>query len=86
MTGTSGAFHGDLQFFTTEGCRLCDEALELVRPIARRRGFALQTREILSDETAEAAYGEAIPVLRRTDSGRELRWPFASTDVYRFLM
>lgn len=86
MTGTTSAIRGELQFFTTAGCRLCDEALERLRPVAYRRGFRVEQREILADPAAEAAYGESIPVVRRADSGRELRWPFTDADLYRFLL
>lgn len=86
MTGTTSVIRGQLLFFTTDGCGLCDQALERLRPAARRRGFLIETRDILTDPAAEAAYGEAIPVVRRADSGRELRWPFTDAELYRFLI
>lgn len=86
MTDTTDAGRQALDFYTTEGCHLCDEALAMLRPVAARRGFTVTPREIVGDAAAEAAYGEAIPVVRRADSGHELRWPFSETDLYRFLL
>jgi len=86
MTGITDTGRRTLDFYTTDGCHLCDRALAMLRPVAERRGFAVAPREIVGDTAAEAAYGESIPVVRRADSGRELYWPFSETDLYRFLL
>ncbi|PWG61359.1 glutaredoxin family protein [Sediminicurvatus halobius] len=86
MTGITHGGRRTLDFYTTDGCHLCDQALEMLWPVAERRGFTVAPREIIGDAAAESAYGERIPVVRRADSGRELFWPFSETDLYRFLL
>lgn len=70
----------------SEGCRLCDQAESLARPACRRAGRVLRCLDILEDSDLEALYGDSIPVLRRTDTGDELGWPFDRADVYRFVL
>lgn len=77
---------GEVLLLGSEGCRLCDEAEALARPACRRAGGEFRCLDILDDPELEARYGESIPVLRRTDTGDELGWPFDRADVYRFLL
>lgn len=74
-----------VQFYTTEGCRLCDEALEMVQPIVERLRFELQVIEIMDNAEAESAYAEHIPVMGRSDRSAPLYWPFSAAAVYRYL-
>lgn len=77
---------GEVLLLGSEGCRLCDEAESLALPACRRAGGVLRCVDILEDSDLEARYGESIPVLRRTDTGAELGWPFDRAAVYRFLL
>jgi glutaredoxin len=46
-----------------EGCCLCEQALELLERVRETRPFALEQRDIESDEQLLAAYLERIPVV-----------------------
>jgi glutaredoxin len=72
-----------LLFYSNPDCPLCDEARELLREHAP--GYALQEVHIEGDLALTYRYGVRIPVLRRTDNGRELGWPFDAITLERFL-
>ena len=46
-----------------EGCCLCDDARALLLRVRQRHPFALQERDIESDESLFRAYLERIPVV-----------------------
>ena len=46
-----------------DGCCLCEQALELLEQVRATRPFALQQRDIESDQRLLAAYLERIPVV-----------------------
>lgn len=75
-----------MELLETSGCRLCGEAEAIVRTVLKRRRCVLQTVEIADAPLLERGYAARIPVLRRTDSGAELDWPFGPEEVYRFLL
>ena len=77
---------GEVTLLGSEGCRLCDEAEALARPVCRRAGQSLRCRDILEDPELERRYASRIPVLRRPDTGAELDWPFDRAALYRFLL
>jgi hypothetical protein len=74
----------ECQLFGTLGCHLCEvaeaELMELVE-----RGLLVELIDIAESEAMNAAYGLRIPVLRRTDTGAELDWPFDTDQVVLFL-
>ncbi len=49
--------------FGREGCCLCDDAREVLERVRRRRGFALEERDIEGDESLLRVYLERIPVV-----------------------
>ena len=49
--------------YSRPGCCLCDDARELLERVRSRRRFALQERDIESDEALLRAYLERIPVV-----------------------
>lgn len=76
----------DLVLYGTLGCHLCDRAMALTLPVARRAGATLAERDIAADPALEARYGIRIPVLHRRDNGAELDWPFDAAAVYRLTL
>lgn len=74
-----------MELLETVGCRLCSEAEAIVQSVLMRRQYALRPIEIIDDPMLERGYATRIPVLRRTDTGAELDWPFDREEVYRFL-
>lgn len=49
--------------FGRDGCCLCEQALELLERVRTTRQFALEQRDIESDDRLFAAYLERIPVV-----------------------
>ena len=76
-----------LLFYTTEHCHLCEQAESLLVEVANStsRQFDVEAVDIAFDEILVARYGELIPVLRRTQDGAELSWPFSAQDLSVFL-
>ncbi|WP_211344909.1 glutaredoxin family protein [Spiribacter vilamensis] len=74
-----------MRFYTTSGCRLCDEAYALLVPVARRRGVDIECVDIMDDPQAEATYAESIPVIDCDARADVLRWPFDTASLYRYL-
>jgi hypothetical protein len=71
-----------LILYSTSGCHLCAQAQAVLQ---RTLGFSVAEVEIADDESLLAQYGVRIPVLRRTDTGAELGWPFGPEEVLAFL-
>ena len=80
--GYTGAM-AELIFYSNPGCHLCEQANELLR--GRTGGFTLRTVEIEGDLALVYRYGVRIPVLRRSDTGLELDWPFDAAALEAFL-
>lgn len=76
-----------LILYGTEGCHLCETAADRVRAILEEPPFTtdLIVADIADDDDLAARYGIRIPVLHDTTSGRELDWPFESSELRRYL-
>jgi len=70
-----------LELYGTSCCHLCEEA----QAILRDAGIVAQDVDIADDGDLLERYGARIPVLRRTDNGAELGWPFDAVAVEQFL-
>lgn len=55
--------------YSRAGCHLCEQALDVLRPLSSRVAFTLTEVDIESDERLLARYLERIPVI--TIDGRE---------------
>ena len=77
----------DLLFFTTLGCRLCEEAEKMLSAVASSQPFtlAVDAIDIADDEALVEKYGIRIPVLKRARDGEELGWPFGEEQLTRFI-
>ena len=71
--------------YTTEGCHLCEQAAALLAPWRANGRLQLQEVDIVDDDDLMERYGVRIPVLRLSDSGRELGWPFVTAALEQFL-
>ncbi|HWU33740.1 MAG TPA: glutaredoxin family protein [Methylovorus sp.] len=70
-----------LKLYGTEGCHLCDQALELVhQAIAVRPNITLQYIDIVEDEGLMSTYALTIPVLSLEDQ-TSLFWPFSVKEI-----
>lgn len=74
----------ECQLFGTLGCHLCEVAEALLMPFVEH-GLLVELVDIAEQEDWVEHYGLRIPVLRRTDSGAELDWPFEAEQIVEFL-
>ena len=72
-----------LTLYSTDSCRLCDRALDLLRSMPELGNIEVDVVDIALDDGLLARYGAAIPVLRCAE--RELAWPFNADDVLAFV-
>ena len=63
-------------------CHLCDQALAVM---AEARAPDFDSLWVDDDETLEARYGTRVPVLRDSEDGREMDWPFDAAAVRAFV-
>lgn len=75
----------ELQFYTTSHCQLCDLAEELLIRTPLDEPIPVDAIDIAQSEALVNAYGTRIPVLRRSDTGAELDWPFDQNQLLEFL-
>jgi Glutaredoxin-like domain (DUF836) len=77
----------ELQLLSTRGCHLCEQAEAVLRDVLSDHPDEVWTAiDIADHEALFHRYGESIPVLRDPNSHDELCWPFANTDVKRFIV
>ena len=72
-----------LTLYVKPGCHLCDEAREALLVA----GLQTQVKEqdITQDPALLRDFGTRIPVLTRSDTGKELDWPFGRRDIEGFV-
>ena len=74
----------ECQLYGTLGCHLCEVAEALLMPFVEH-GLLVELVDIAEREDWVELYGLRIPVLRRSDTGAELGWPFDADQVVAFL-
>lgn len=76
-----------IQLYSTTGCHLCEQAVEVVASAFLHLGLVGEIEEVDIAESDELidAYGTRIPVVRIGSSTEELQWPFTQEDVCRIL-
>lgn len=74
----------ECQLFGTLGCHLCEVAEALLMPFVEH-GLLVELVDIAEHEDWVEHYGLRIPVLRRSDTGAELNWPFEAEQIVEFL-
>lgn len=74
----------ECQLFGTLGCHLCEVAEALLMPFVEH-GLLVELVDIAEHEHLVEDYGLRIPVLRRSDTGAELNWPFEAEQIVEFL-
>lgn len=68
-----------LTLYSTDGCHLCERALEMLRSMPELGRVELDVVDIALDDRLLARYGPRIPVLRKDPL--EITWPFNADDV-----
>ncbi|MBX9753283.1 MAG: glutaredoxin family protein [Pseudomonadaceae bacterium] len=74
----------ECQLFGTLGCHLCEVAEAVLLPFVEH-GLLVELVDIAESQASVDQYALRIPVLRRTDNGAELDWPFEAEQVVSFL-
>lgn len=74
----------ECQLLGTPGCHLCDYAEAVLMPFVEN-GLLVELLDIAEQPGLLEHYALIIPVLRRTDTGVELHWPFDAPQVAAFL-
>jgi hypothetical protein len=74
----------ECQLFGTLGCHLCEVAEAELLPFVEH-GLLVELLDIVENEAWLDRYALRIPVLRRSDTGAELDWPFEAEQVASFL-
>jgi glutaredoxin len=77
----AGSASARVTVFSRPGCHLCDEAMDRLQNLREELGFALEERDITTDETLLRAYFERIPVIAL--DGQELCDYFLDEGVLR---
>ncbi len=75
----------ELFFYTTSQCHLCELAEALLVNTPMQAPVPVDVVDIAQSEELVQRYGTRIPVLRRSDTGQELDWPFDRDQLLTFL-
>ena len=77
----------ELEFYTTEGCHLCEEAEVLLQQLLARYPNQLQVEviDIVESEELIQQYGERIPILKIAGDNSDLGWPFDFTSMETYI-
>lgn len=70
-----------LILYGTEGCHLCHDAQALLQQMS----LTWQDIDIIEHDDLLERYGPRIPVLKQSDSGDELNWPFKPREILTLL-
>ncbi len=74
----------ECQLLGTLGCHLCELAEQELMPLVAH-GLQVELVDIAENPLLLETYHLLIPVLRRTDTGGELAWPFDTRQVVAFV-
>lgn len=75
----------EIYLYSTAGCHLCELAKEIVQPLVDTSLLKLKEVDIAESDELIERYGIRIPVLKFSDCGAELGWPFSSDQAAHFL-
>lgn len=70
---------------STEGCHLCDEAVEIIVTTMNPELHQVDEVDIAYNDALMEKYALLIPVLLDEQSGAELRWPFTQQQLIDFI-
>lgn len=71
----------ELTLYSTEGCHLCEMALELIKQVGL--GKQVEIVDIAFDDELFSRYGVTIPVVKVDES--EINWPFDILQLQQWL-
>lgn len=71
----------ELELMTTQGCHLCDEAIEIILQVLDAESFTVDLVDIAFDDQLMERYATRIPVVVCPATGAELDWPFGAEQL-----
>ncbi len=74
-----------VQLYTTLGCHLCEQALDLLNALSLELDLVINEIDSIDSDELVARYGIRIPVITRADSDIDLGWPFNEATLKAFL-
>lgn len=74
----------ELELMTTEGCHLCDDAVEVLLQVLDAECFSVDLVDIAFDDELMERYATRIPVVVCPATGAELNWPFGTEQLRSF--
>jgi thiol-disulfide isomerase/thioredoxin len=77
----------NLNFYTTTGCHLCEQALQVVARVQASTHPDLRITEIdiADDDELIERYGVRIPVVQSPANEKDLGWPFDDEALRQYL-
>ena len=77
----------ELDFYATEGCHLCDEAIQQLESyrLYSKTPFTILYRDIIDNDAWYEAYQNEIPVLVNSQNNKQLTYPFEFTALLNLL-
>lgn len=77
----------NVNFYTTVGCHLCEQALQVIARVQAGSHPELRITEIdiADDDALIERYGIRIPVVKIPDADADLGWPFNEQTLVQYL-
>lgn len=76
---------GEILFYTTSGCHLCEQAEAILRPIVELNQLSWRPVDIASDAALVERFGVRIPVVQVAGAEQDLGWPFSPEQLLDYL-
>ncbi len=75
----------NLLLYTTQGCHLCEIAMQLLAATLSPEQYRIKAVEISESDQLVETYGIRIPVVADPDGNAELGWPFDQQQLLDFV-
>jgi len=68
----------ELNFYTTDGCHLCEEATALLQQLLTQgpEQYQIEVIDIIESDELVQRYGSRIPLIAKQGDVNDLGWPF----------
>jgi hypothetical protein len=74
-----------LYLYSTAGCHLCEQALELIQPVLAQMELHVVEVDIAEHDDLLALYGVRIPVVKLAEVEHDLGWPFNADEFADYI-
>jgi len=77
----------ELNFYTTDGCHLCEEATGLLQQLLAQypEQYQIELIDIVESDRLVELYGVRIPVIAKQDDTDGLGWPFDGAQLLTYV-